>query len=99
MDNWNPFGAGPMSIRKHCRKRVHPGAREALEVVLAHRLHLGRRGPHAAELRWNNTARNEQSQSGVVVQLNEDIGDLAPITRVIIRYPCPFGRHQCDVWF
>jgi len=22
MDNWNPFGAGPMSIRKHCHKRV-----------------------------------------------------------------------------
>src|SRR5712671_2639 len=36
-------------------------------------------------------------QSGVVVQLNEDVGDLAPITRAIIRYPCPFGRHQCYV--
>jgi hypothetical protein len=32
MDNWNPFGAGPMSIRKHCHKRVHARARETLKV-------------------------------------------------------------------
>jgi hypothetical protein len=28
-------------IRRHCHGCVHPGVRETLEVVLAHRLHLG----------------------------------------------------------
>ncbi len=50
MDNWNPFGAGPMSIRKHYHKRVYSGARQTLEVVLARRLHLGGCGPNATEL-------------------------------------------------
>src|SRR5229473_1003446 len=35
----------------HCPRRVHSGAREALEVVLAHRLHLGWSRSHAAQLR------------------------------------------------
>src|SRR5260370_917124 len=32
---------------RHCPKRVSPGARETLEVVLAHRLHPGGRGSSA----------------------------------------------------
>ncbi len=35
----------------HCPRRVHPSARKTLEVVLAHRLHLGGRGSNAAKLR------------------------------------------------
>jgi len=35
----------------HCPRRVHSRAREALEVVLAHRLHLGWSGSNAAKLR------------------------------------------------
>ena len=38
-------------IWKHCLRRVHPGARQTLEVVLAHRLHFGRRRPYATQFR------------------------------------------------
>jgi hypothetical protein len=31
---------GPRT-RRHCYRRVHPGACETLEVILAHRLHFG----------------------------------------------------------
>jgi hypothetical protein len=34
----------------HCSWSVHPGARQTLTVVLAHRLRLGRRRPDAAQL-------------------------------------------------
>jgi hypothetical protein len=45
-------------IRKHCLRRVYPGARQTLEVVLAHRPHLGWRSPNCSgtssrcESRW-----------------------------------------------
>jgi len=35
----------------HCPRRVHASARQALEVVLTHRLHLGGCGSDAAKLR------------------------------------------------
>jgi hypothetical protein len=35
----------------HCRRRIHAGSGQALEVVLAHRLHLGWCGSNAAKLR------------------------------------------------
>lgn len=34
----------------HCSWSVYPRARETLEVVFAHRLHLSRRRPDAAQL-------------------------------------------------
>src|SRR5436309_551971 len=38
-DHWNPYGAGPTSIRKHCPRHLHAGACQTLKVVLARRLH------------------------------------------------------------
>src|SRR5258708_32370437 len=42
-------GSRWFGIRKHRFRRVHTSPRQALEIVLAHRLHLGWRRPHAAE--------------------------------------------------
>lgn len=44
---------------KHCPRRVHARACQALEIVLLDRLHLGCRGPDAAELQVETWQRCE----------------------------------------
>ncbi len=96
------YGMRRMMVSSDGRRRLilKEGERKAIQTDRTILVPGSQREGNGEEHReGKDTARNEQSQSGVVVQLNEDVGDLAPITRVIIRYPCPFGRHQCDVWF
>src|SRR5258708_39576231 len=45
------FNLTAAKIRRHYHRRVHSGARKALEVVLTHRLHLGWGRSDAANLR------------------------------------------------
>jgi hypothetical protein len=58
MDETNDLARGTKIWKRHSR-RVHSRARETLEVVLADRLHLGRCGPDAKELRAYAKPRSE----------------------------------------
>jgi len=49
-------------ILPNCLKRVYPGARETLEVVLAHRLYLGWCRPDAAQLRADAKAGGDLAE-------------------------------------
>ena len=42
---------GPDPLLSHCPRCVHAGVGETLEIILTHRLYLGRSGPNAAEHR------------------------------------------------
>ena len=52
-------------IWKHCPRRVYSGACQTLEVLLADRLRLSRRRPHAAQLRTDAKQVEAWQRSGL----------------------------------
>jgi hypothetical protein len=58
----------PTAIRNHCLRRVHPGSRKTLEVLLAHRLHFSWSGSNAAKLRADAPGTGARQLLGVQIR-------------------------------